>query len=124
MDFLDEDIVSLLIKRAYDIAGVTSSKVKVLLNEKQIKVKDFEAYCDLYLNSDENEENIKIVEKKQERWDIIASISDGQFQQVSFVNGICTSKGGTHVSYITDQLIQSIKVVLDKKNKKKIQIKP
>jgi len=27
-------------------------------------VKDFEAYCDLYLNSDENEENIKIVEKK------------------------------------------------------------
>jgi hypothetical protein len=34
MDFLDEDIVSLLIKRAYDIAGVTSSKVKVLLNEK------------------------------------------------------------------------------------------
>jgi DNA topoisomerase-2 len=34
MDFLDEDIVSLLIKRAYDIAGVTSSKVKVLLNGK------------------------------------------------------------------------------------------
>lgn len=32
MDFLDDDIVSLLNKRAYDIAGVTSSKVKVFLN--------------------------------------------------------------------------------------------
>jgi DNA topoisomerase-2 len=49
MDILDDDIVSLLVKRAYDIAGVTSSKVKVYLNGKQIKVKDFEAYCDLYL---------------------------------------------------------------------------
>lgn len=49
MDTLDDDIVSLLIKRAYDIAGVTSSKVKVFLNGNQIKVKDFEAYCDLYL---------------------------------------------------------------------------
>lgn len=34
MDVLDDDIVSLLIKRAYDIAGVTSSKVKVFLNDK------------------------------------------------------------------------------------------
>jgi hypothetical protein len=32
MDHLDDDIVSLLFKRAYDIAGVTSSKVKVYLN--------------------------------------------------------------------------------------------
>jgi DNA topoisomerase-2 len=49
MQNLDEDIVSLFTKRAYDIAGVTSSKVKVFLNGKLIDIKDFEAYSDLYL---------------------------------------------------------------------------
>lgn len=49
MEYLDEDIVSLLTKRAYDIAGVTASKVKVYLNGTLIQVSDFESYCDLYL---------------------------------------------------------------------------
>lgn len=30
--------------------------------------------------------------------------TDGQFQQVSFVNSICTSKGGTHVDYLVNQI--------------------
>jgi DNA topoisomerase-2 len=29
--------------------------------------------------------------------------SDGQAQQISFVNGIATTKGGTHVLYVADQ---------------------
>jgi DNA topoisomerase-2 len=29
--------------------------------------------------------------------------SDGQAQQISFVNAIATTKGGTHVYYIADQ---------------------
>ena len=29
-------------------------------------------------------------EKVNERWEVGVGISDGQFQQVSFVNGICT----------------------------------
>jgi DNA topoisomerase-2 len=39
---LDKDIVSLFEKRVYDLAGCTSDKVKVYLNEKEIKnVKEF-----------------------------------------------------------------------------------
>ena len=30
--------------------------------------------------------------------------SDGHFQQISFVNGIFTYKGGKHVEYITNQI--------------------
>lgn len=38
------------------------------------------------------------------RWEICVSATDGQFQQVSFVNSICTSKGGTHVDYLVNQI--------------------
>lgn len=102
MEKLEDDTVSLLTKRAYDLAGVSDSKVRVYLNGQRIEIKNFVEYCDLYLKSDENKELPKIIEKKQDRWEVIASLSDGQFQQVSFVNSICTSKGGTHVAYITD----------------------
>jgi len=102
MNRMDEDVVSLLTKRAYDLAGVSDSKVKVFLNGERIDVKNFVDYCDLYLKSEGCRDLPKIVEKKQDRWEVIASLSDGQFQQVSFVNSICTSKGGTHVNYIVD----------------------
>ena len=44
-------------------------------------------------------------------------MTDGSFQQVSFVNGICTSKGGTHVNYIIDQIIERIAETIKKKAK-------
>ena len=105
MKELDEDIVGLLMKRAYDMAGLTDRKVKVTLNGKQIKIKNFQEYIDLYITGDDK--HPKIVETKHsgdksERWEIAASLSDGHFEQVSFVNSICTSKGGTHVDYIAN----------------------
>ena len=42
---------------------------------------------------------------------------------MSFVNSICTSKGGTHVNYIVDQIVGKLQTVLQKKNKKLV-IKP
>lgn len=99
---MDHDIIGLFSKRAFDLAGVTNQKVKVFLNGKRIEIKDFPDYCDLYLKNEENKELPKVVESKNERWQIVASLSDGQFQQVSFTNSICTIKGGTHVNYITD----------------------
>lgn len=42
---------------------------------------------------------------------------------MSFVNSICTSKGGTHVNYIVDQIVNKLQTVLQKKNKKLV-IKP
>lgn len=50
-------------------------------------------------------------------------MSDGEFKQVSFVNGICTSKGGTHVNYITEQIVEKIKEKIEKKDKN-LKVKP
>lgn len=43
--------------------------------------------------------------------------------QVSFVNGIATIKGGTHVDYVTNQLTSHIIASISKKNKK-VNLKP
>jgi len=42
---------------------------------------------------------------------------------VSFVNNICTSRGGTHCNYISDQIVKKCSEILAKKNKN-LNIKP
>lgn len=92
---LTDDIVALLTKRAYDIAGCNPS-VKVFLNGSRLPVKSFKDYVNLYVkNSDAGEDGPKLVfleGEGNERWQLCASVADGEFQQVSFVNSICTMK--------------------------------
>jgi DNA topoisomerase-2 len=49
MTHLDDDIVSLMTKRVYDLAGVTPANVKVKLNGQNVDIKNFNSYVDLYL---------------------------------------------------------------------------
>ena len=44
---LDEDIMALMSKRVYDMAGIMP-RVKVSLNDKEIDIKSFSEYVDLY----------------------------------------------------------------------------
>ena len=108
MTHLDEDTVSLLTKRVFDLAGVTDARVKCKLNGKSIDCKTFSQYADLYLRNEENKELPKVIAAPSDRWQVIFSLSDGAFQQVSFVNSICTTKGGTHVDYIANQICAKI----------------
>lgn len=123
MTGLQGDIVSLLKKRVFDLAGIFNSKVKVYLNKKLIKVPNFSKYVDFYLTNPEETPKIYDKELSNDRWEVVVSLSDGQFQQVSFVNAICTTRGGTHVDHITNQLVEKLSEAISKK-KKKLQIKP
>lgn len=88
MTELDDDIVSLLKKRVYDMCG-TLRNVKVYLNDHLLPVNSFADYVNLYLNSEE-----KIVHSViNNRWEVAFVVSEEQFGQVSFVNSISTSKG-------------------------------
>lgn len=44
------------------------------------------------------------------RWElaIVSPSPTKSFDQMSFVNGVCTNNGGTHVNYISDQITSSI----------------
>ena len=120
MDGLTKEIKDLMSKRVYDIAGVTDKDTKIFLNDEIIQVKTFEKYVDMYIG--DKTETSRVYEEGV-GWQIAATCSDDDiFQQVSFVNGINTSRGGTHIDYISDQIKTKLAEFL--KKKKKIDIKP
>jgi DNA topoisomerase-2 len=52
------------------------------------------------------------------RWKIgVIYAPNNDFKQISFVNGICTYHGGTHVDYIVGGIIDKIKTQIAKKHK-------
>lgn len=117
---LDDDIVALFRKRVYDMAGVTDKSVRVYLNGKRLSVNNFESYVGMYQT---DEESKVVFENINDRWEVGFACSDGKFDQVSFVNGICTTKGGQHVNYIADQVTKYLVKVVTKKNKG-VKVKP
>ncbi|KAH6572181.1 hypothetical protein BASA60_006741 [Batrachochytrium salamandrivorans] len=126
MEKIDDDFEALLQKRAYDLAGCVRG-IKVYLNDVRIKVKDFKGYVDLYLDAVNPETGVKppiIYERINDRWEVAYTHSDGQFSQVSFANSICTSKGGTHVNMIADQITSTLVEAVKKKDKKGVPLKP
>lgn len=126
MDCLDDDIVSLMSRRAFDVAASTRG-VKVYLNGARVPVKTFKDYVDYYIKGKEDDSGnpLKIsYEMCGPRWEVAVTISDKGFQQMSFVNSIATTKGGRHVDHVTDIIVKQLMETLKKKNKAGIQIKP
>ena len=117
---LTPDMRALFEKRIYDIAAITDKSVKVRYNGTQVAVKHFQQYIDLYIGA--KGETKRIYESPDPRWEYVVSLSSsGEFQHVSFVNGIYTQKGGKHVEYIVNQIVRKLTEYI--KNKKKIDVK-
>nr|XP_018912664.1 PREDICTED: DNA topoisomerase 2 isoform X1 [Bemisia tabaci] len=119
MDKLDDDIVALMKRRAYDVAATTGG-VKVVLNGKLLPVKSFKDYVDLYVRNltDDSGNALKVVhEKCGPRWEVAITVSDKGFQQMSFANSIATTKGGRHVDHVTDVICKQLMEVIKKKSK-------
>lgn len=102
-----------LAKRVYDIAAC-NPKLKVYLNEKLIKFGSFEDYIKLY-SSD-------YVYTNNKDWRIGVTASDRGFQHISFVNSTETYVGGTHIDYISNQIVKELREWI--KKKKKVDVKP
>ena len=123
IDKLSEDMISLFKKRIYDACASTPKHVKVLLNDEKLKVKEFQDYVNLYIGK--NAEMPRVYETKHERWEYVAAYNPaGNFEQVSFVNGIWTMLGGTHVQYILNQIVKKLDAHIKKGKNKDINIKP
>ncbi|XP_050272592.1 DNA topoisomerase 2-like [Quercus robur] len=112
MTHLEDNMVALMKKRVFDLAGCLRKSVKVDLSGTRVTVKSFTDYVNVYSDSaakSKPEKPPSYDVKVNDRWEICVSLSDGQFQPVSFVNSIATTKGGTHVDYISNQITNHIK---------------
>lgn len=118
---IDDNLYSLLARRVYDIAALTNKDVKVKLNSKIIPIKSFEQYINMYVGN--KNETKRVYEKSNDRWEYAVCLTpQDEFCQVSFVNGIYTSKGGKHIDYILNQITKKVIDVIEKK--KKVKVKP
>ena len=117
MKGIDTGMQRLIERRVWDLAMTLGKEVKVTFNGTAVKCKNLTEYakafgCDPV-----------IYETPNERWHIAIADTptDGSFS-MSFVNGIWTSKGGTHVDGITNQVVNHIVEYLE--TKKKVKVKP
>jgi DNA topoisomerase II len=96
------DFLKLVEKRTWD-AAMWCSKCQVSFNGTVLKVNSLEDYARMHMGE------VPFAKMHSENFDIVVGHStSGAFQQISFVNGIATSKGGSHVDKVTKVICDEI----------------
>jgi len=99
---LDNDHYNLFYRRTIDIAAICGTKIKTYFNETEIKINLFKNYIKLYFPESE-----VYYDDSCDRWEIGCVYKpDSNNEVISFVNGINTYHGGSHVNYVSDSIIK------------------
>lgn len=126
---ISDDMIALFKKRVYDISACTPKHVKVYLNDELIKISNFKDYItDMYYleqdedddpeNSDSEKKQHKLLYEEYPRWKIgVMYDPNSGYRHISYVNGICTFQGGSHVNYIMDQIVKGVNKFITTKYK-------
>jgi len=102
MSGMDESIYKIFEKRVYDASICTSQNCKVKFQGEPLPKCSFNTYARMYTKTDE------MCMFTSDRWSVCIAPSDDGFEHVSFVNGICTTKGGSHVDHVSGILANGI----------------
>ncbi len=100
-------------KRVIDIAAANPG-LKLEFNGEKFRFKTFKEYVDLYVKDS--------IWEKSKDWEFAMGVSKEGYQSISFVNSIQTKDGGTHESYILNQVIEYLRTMIKKKHK--VEVKP
>lgn len=117
---LTDDMIALMEKRLIDIGFASHSKIKTFYNGENKTIKKTEDYMKLYCTNEQQYDTF-MVDSTCERWTVGVMLSSNGFNHASFVNGIHTSLGGSHVDHVMASIS---KEVIEKLKTKKIEIKP
>ena len=119
MTEIGEDMQRLIERRVWDLAMTLGKDVKVTWNGTHVKCRSVIDYAKAFLP-----DSAPVVhESPNDRWQIV--IADNPTDKafaMSFVNGIWTSKNGTHVDAILSQVVNHVVEHLE--TKKKIKVRP
>ena len=102
MTEMDDSIYKIFEKRVHDANICTSQNCKVKFQDELLPKCAFNAYAKMYTKSDE------MCTFTSERWSVCIAPSEDGFEHVSFVNGICTTKGGSHVDHVSGIIANGI----------------
>lgn len=105
LDNLTDDLYLMMEKRVYDC--VASTSVSIYFNNIKIKANSFKDYISFYSKSEPI-----AYEKASNGWEYAVFESQESYEQVSFVNGNNTTKGGKHVDYLTNQITNGVKALV------------
>jgi len=109
-----DDLFDLYRTRVYDLCTVTNHRINVYFNDKLLNVKSFDKYIKLYIDDSKS----IIYKEFNDRWRVGVVIGNfDNFEQISFVNGLMTYNGGTHVTYIVNQITKKCEELMKKKHK-------
>ena len=105
---LNNDHLKLFKRRCIDIAGThsisKSDNMKVYFNGERLAVNNFKKY----IESSFEGETIYL-DDSTDRWEVgVLYRPDAGNETISFVNGISTHRGGTHVNHVVDQIIKTL----------------
>ena len=114
MKKMDANIYKIFEKRVWDANICTTPNCKVKFQGEVLPKTSFEAYAKMH-------EGVKdVCSVTTDRWSVCIGPSENGLEQVSFVNGISTTKGGTHVDHVASLLASGI----IEEMAKKIKLKP
>lgn len=112
-----EDIIAMYRKCVLDMAMIT--KVPVYFNDEKVPVSTLAQYASLY-NTEPQTDSIII---KSPNMEVLLTPNDsGEFQAISFANGVYTSKGGTHVNAWTEEIFRALLAKINKPKKPQLNI--
>lgn len=115
---LSDDMASLMRRRVWDATAVTDPDVVVWLDGKKLDVKSFERYIDLYVGGKGEAQRVYEKIANVQGWEIAVALSDGTgLQQISFVNGVATLRGGKHVDHVVSQISKKLCEMVSAKRK-------
>jgi DNA topoisomerase-2 len=102
MSKMDDTIYKIFQKRVWDANICTTQNCKVKFNGDVLPKQNFEAYAKMH----EGVQDVASV--SGDRWSVCIGPSENGLEQVSFVNGLCTMKGGTHVDHVANIIANGI----------------
>ncbi len=115
IDSIPEATKAMMKRRVHDLK-VCNPSVMVSLNGKEIVMKP-DDYVSTFMSD-------IIFRQDNKRWQLMIGMNEtGEFQQQSFVNGIWTRNGGTHVDYVWRQIQKHMDPVLKKLKLKAYEVK-
>ena len=123
ISMIPEEEYQLMKRRVVDIAGCAGGKLAVTLNGEPIVLPGFHDYIELYRHQANNSTQLPptLYHKLNARWEVVLGLSEQKsLESISFVNGMNTSRGGTHVDVIARQISQYIADYINTKMAKEL----